>query len=123
MSQNTVKAIHIAGDVLLPALALVDYNNQISNQIWEILKEADGLRRYTYYTHMLTKTYLSNTCLLSKLVQVYEETRYWSRRLSIDTVKANSRQLAKFGSGNPLIIFDLIMTNARSYKNMIEAQV
>lgn len=72
---------------------------------------------------MLTKTYLSNVTLISRMIQIYEDTRSWSRRLSIDTVKQNSRQLAKLSSGNALIVFDTLITNAKSYRNMIEAQV
>jgi hypothetical protein len=72
---------------------------------------------------MLTKTYLSNTALIIRLIQVYRETSSWSKRLSVDTVKLNSRQLAKYSSGNALIVFDTIITNAKSYRNMIEAQI
>lgn len=117
------KAVHIAGDILLPALALVPINNNLERLVWGILKEAPYERRYTFYTHMLTKTYLSNATLISRMVQVYEETGFWSRRLSAETVKQNSRQLAKLACGNALIVFDTIVTNAKSYRNMIEAQI
>jgi hypothetical protein len=38
MHEDLNKAILIAGEVLLPALALVENNNQIADELWEILK-------------------------------------------------------------------------------------
>jgi hypothetical protein len=91
MNTNRKLAFKLAGEVLLPALALVDINNQISSLVWDILKEADGVLRYEYYTIMLTRTYLSNHTLMSKMIEIFEETKAWNRRLSIETVKQNAR--------------------------------
>ncbi len=95
----------------------------MGNLVWDILKLAKGVVRYEYYTQMLTRTYISNSTLLAKMIDIHDEMRSWNRRLSIETVKQNARQLAKLASGNALIVLDSMMTNAKSYRNMIEAQV
>lgn len=56
------------------------------------------------------------------MISICEEMKAWSRRLSIESVKQNAKQLSKFiGGANALIVFDNMVTNAKSYRNMIEA--
>lgn len=57
------------------------------------------------------------------MIETQKEINNWQRRLSIDTVKQNSKQLAKMTSSHPLIVFNTMINNAKSYSNMIEAQV
>ena len=45
------------------------------------------------------------------------------RRVSTETAKPNARALAKYATGNGLIIFDTMMGSAKQYDNMIEAMV
>lgn len=35
--ENPKKAIQIAGEVLMPALSMIECNNQISELVWDIL--------------------------------------------------------------------------------------
>lgn len=57
------------------------------------------------------------------MILSYNESKYWFRRLSQDTVKTNIRELSKLASGNALVIFDTIVTSAKSYNNSIEAAI
>lgn len=47
----------------------------------------------------------------------------WASRLNTDQMKQMSKQLSKIASGNALIVFELIVSNAKSYDNMIDAQI
>jgi hypothetical protein len=72
---------------------------------------------------MLQKTYLSYPCLLAKLINVHRESKMWASRLNTDQMKQMSKQLSKIATGNALIVFELIVCNAKSYDNMIDAQI
>ncbi|CDW79776.1 tho complex subunit 2-like [Stylonychia lemnae] len=122
-SINPRRSIQIAGELFLPALALVEENNEISELIWSILSNIDYTLRYEFYTQMITQTYISSTALIVKMVEVQEGIRQWQKRLSIETVKLNARQLAKLASGNALIVMNTVLSYAKNYRNMIEAQI
>ena len=48
--QNQKRVVQIIGELLLPALALVEENNEISDLIWDIYQHADYTLRYEHYT-------------------------------------------------------------------------
>lgn len=73
MKDNLNFSTHICGEVLLPALSLVKNNNNLEKLIWDIFNHTPYERRYLYYYTLLTKTYLSNTVLISRMIEVYEE--------------------------------------------------
>eukprot|EP00347_Sterkiella_histriomuscorum_P008986 403342964 len=117
------KSFLIIGEVLIPALTLVENNNEISEIIWDIFQHADYTVRYENYIQMMNHTYLQNFHLILKTVQIQDSIKQWLKRLSIDTVKQNSRQLAKLASGNALIVANSMLMQAKSYSNMIESQI
>ena len=117
------KARKLAGEVFLPALALLsEPNNLLSKEVWAILSKSDCTTRYHFYTHTLTHTFLQNVSLLQVMVDTQQEIKRYLRRNSIDNVKQSTRQIAKLSSGaNALIIFDNMLKQARVYENMIGA--
>lgn len=116
-------AANLCGDYLFPALALTSENYHLEHLLWLVFKSADFRQRYAFYSKMLAKTYLSYPCLLAKLINVHRESKMWASRLNTDQMKQMSKQLSKIASGNALIVFELIVNNAKSYDNMIEAQI
>jgi hypothetical protein len=109
--------------VFFPALALTSENYHLEHLVWQIFKHADFRQRYAFYSKMLQKTYLSYPCLLAKLIMVHRECKNWASRLNSDQLRQMSKQLCKIASGNALIMFELIVSNAKSYDNMIETQI
>jgi hypothetical protein len=53
-NMNPQLSLKITGEILLPALALVENNNPIAKLIWDILSRTDVFARYEYYTTLLT---------------------------------------------------------------------
>lgn len=47
----------------------------------------------------------------------------WLRRCSTENVKQSTRQVAKLASGNALVLFDIVVKQAKEYDNMIEPLV
>ena len=55
------------------------------------------------------------------MIETQDSINNWQRRVSIDTVKQNARQLGKLASGNAVVVFNTVLKQAMNYKNMIEA--
>ena len=67
---NPERAKHFAGDIFFPALSLVQFSNdQLSKHIWNILSRVESINRYSYYTKMLTDTYLTNVSMLQAMIE------------------------------------------------------
>ena len=62
-------AQRLAGEIFMPALALIDNRNeQVTSNIWEVLAEMEFSKRYDYYSKMITETYMQNVSLIQVLV-------------------------------------------------------
>ena len=62
-------AQRLAGEVFMPALALIDNRNeQVTSNIWDVLAETEFSKRYEFYSKMITETYLQNVSLIQVLV-------------------------------------------------------
>lgn len=114
-------AQRLAGEVFMPALALIDNRNeQVTSNIWDVLAETEFSKRYDYYSKMITETYLQNVSLIQVLVQTQISLGKWSRRFSADNIKQVTRPLAKMVAGNGLVVFEHLVTMAKNNDNMIE---
>jgi hypothetical protein len=85
------------------------------------LGKVDSTTRYTYYTKMLTESYLSNLSLLQAMIETQTQVSKWQRRFSTENVRQSTRQVSKLASGNSLIVFDIIIKQAKQYDNQIES--
>ena len=58
------------------------------------------------------------------MIDTYHQALRWFRRFSNDKVKEGTRQVAKLTTGgNALVLFDIMMKQAKEYENMIEPLV
>ena len=70
---------------------------------------------------MLTESYLSNLSLLQAMIETQTQVSKWQRRFSTENVRQSTRQVSKLASGNSLIVFDIIIKQAKQYDNQIES--
>ncbi len=106
--------------VLLPALSLTKCNPGICTALWEILAEFDYFERYNMYNEWLTVAYFAHPQLMVQYALSTKDTRKWLKRLARGTVRQTGKLLAKLSHSNPCILFDLILTQSRSYENQIQ---
>ena len=70
---------------------------------------------------MLTESYLSNLSLLQTMIETQTQVSKWQRRFSTENVRQSTRHVSKLASGNSLIVFDIILKQAKQYDNQIES--
>eukprot|EP01022_Parablepharisma_sp_SALTPOND_P003062 TRINITY_DN1121_c0_g1_i1.p1 TRINITY_DN1121_c0_g1~~TRINITY_DN1121_c0_g1_i1.p1 ORF type:complete len:867 (-),score=104.28 TRINITY_DN1121_c0_g1_i1:1480-4080(-) len=109
--------------VLLPALSLVKCNPGICAALWEVLVEFDYTDRYNMYNEWLTTAYFSHPLLIVQYALSTKETRKWLKRLARGNVRQTGKLLAKLSHSNPCLLFDLVLTQAKSYENQIQSIV
>ena len=100
----------------LPALTWV-----ISNELWDLIKEFDAVKRYELYDYWFRIGW-NQTCEWVYNMWVTEkDTLDWWKRLNNEKARENGRMLGRISCGNPLITFDLVLSSLRSYGNLIDA--
>ena len=120
---------------LVPSLSLFSSNPALSSELWSVLKRLSYATRYRLYgdwrgagleksgmgTMMSTKGKpLPN---VESEINAGKAARYALKRLSKDTIRDMSRQLAKVAHSNPLVVFTTILNQIESYDNMVEVMV
>ena len=99
---------------------LPSLNCVMSNELWDLIKEFDAVKRYDMYDFWfrmgsnLTWEWVYNMWVTEK------ETLDWCKRLNNEKARENGRMLGRISCGNPLITFDLVLSSLRSYGNLID---
>jgi hypothetical protein len=89
-------------------------------EIWDLIKHYSATERYEIYDYWfriggsLTCESIYNMCMTVK------ETLTWCKRLNNEKARESGKMLEKISCNNPLIAFDIVLTNLRTYANLIE---
>jgi hypothetical protein len=86
------------------------------------MKHIEFTKRYYYYQELLSRGYLNNFSMLSKLIDLYPRIIKWAKMVSADEQKFDEmRKLASElgNSGNALLLSDTIVRIASNYNNLI----
>lgn len=105
---------------LLPALNCTSSNPGLASEIWDLIKHYTATERYEIYDYWfriggsLTCESIYNMCMTVK------ETLTWCKRLNNEKARESGKMLEKISCNNPLISFDIVLTNLRTYANLID---
>lgn len=123
--ENIVKAFaeSLCAKVLLPALSLIKCNPGVCTELWEVLREFEYSERYIMYQEWLSTAYFSQSHLIVQYALTTKDTRKWLKRLAKVNIRQTGKLLAKISHNNPCLVFDIILTQTRSYENQIQSIV
>ena len=77
------QAFKLAGEYFLPGLCVLDsHYPQLDQELWNSLKHIDFKTRFIFYQDLLSRNYLTNFCLLEKLIHIQPKVVKWSKSLS-----------------------------------------
>lgn len=98
--------------------------------MWEVLKLFDACTRYEMYDYWfrsgisLTIGTVFNMLMTEKTHEIDDSLGKgvidWCKKLNNETTKENGKLLGRLSSSNPLVAFDIVLSNLRSYTNLIE---
>uniref|UniRef100_UPI00358DF603 THO complex subunit 2 isoform X2 n=1 Tax=Myxine glutinosa TaxID=7769 RepID=UPI00358DF603 len=115
--------LSISDQVLLPALALVECNACLSEELWGFFRSFPYEHRYRLYGQWKNETYAMHTQLIRIKVQTIDRAKYIMKRLTKENVKPSGRQIGKLSHCNPTILFDYILSQIQKFDNLINPVV
>lgn len=114
----------IISRVLLPGLALVDPGNPgIANELWAVLRCMPYGERYKAYSILKSDLYAIRNPLILKRALVIASTKSKLRRLAVETVKQQGRQIGRLSHSNPVVVFSTLLDQVEVYGNIIGVAV
>ncbi len=119
-------AFKLAGEYFLPALCIArDHNYSLDVELWKILKPINFTTRYFYYQELISRGYLTNLTLLSKLIELYPKASKWTKSISDsddkDLLYMMRKEAGKIAnSGNCLIMGNNLIRTCSNYNNLIK---
>ena len=108
---------------ILPALTMKKGNPGLAYDVWSVLKRFSVERRYIIYFNWLRGSKFSHPRVILENGNTTKETLQWAKRLSWDNLKLFGKLIAKISHSNPLVVFEMVLTNVRVYDNQIQALV
>jgi THO complex subunit 2 len=103
-----------------PALSWIKSNPGITNALWNLIKEFDVCQRYELYDFWFRAGYSLTWETIYNLCSSEKETLDWCKRLNSEKARENGRMLGRISCNNPMITFDLVLSNLRTYSNLID---
>ncbi|CAI2362951.1 unnamed protein product [Moneuplotes crassus] len=104
----------------LPALSSIESNPGISNMIWELLQVYSSRERYEIYDFWF-RIGSSMTCeSVCQMCTTEKETLDWCKRVNNEKAKEAGRLLSRISCSNPLVSFDIVISNIRAYRNLTD---
>lgn len=119
------------GHFLLPSLSLFHSNPMLCQDMWSLLVLVPYRTRYRLYQSWrgsgLERAGLANKekplWLAKGELNAGVAIRYSLKRLSKDTIRDQSRAVAKVCHNHPLVVFTTILSQIESYDNLVEVMV
>jgi THO complex subunit 2 len=85
-----------------------------------LIKHYSGMERFEIYDYWF-RIGSSLTCeAIYHMCITIKETLTWCKRLNNEKARENGRMLGRISCNNPLITFDIVITNLRTYANLID---
>ena len=117
---------HFIRTFLLPSLSVFSSHPTMHLEIWAVVEKLDYQDRYRLYDTWQSSSSAEEDgfiWLADAETDVLKSARYTLRRLSKDTVRELSRDIAKCCVQCPAIVFTTILNQIESYNNLIHVMI
>lgn len=108
---------------VLPSLGLCGSAPFAANVAWEYIRTLPWPQRYALYTSLKDSAPDSHPLLAFAKNKAYAVVKSSMKRISLETLRAAGRALAKTASSHPLVVGDMLCSQLEGYDNLIPLAV
>ena len=120
---NKGVVVDVFRTILVPALGLVSSNPGIASDVYAEIKGLPYVERFQMYAHWASVGYEGDPLLGFVRAKTEFDIRSVLRRLSQENYRQYGRVLGKLSHGNPIVVFESILSQLSTYDNLIEPVV